>query len=566
MDRAPLTLTFDPLTIEHLGSNMYSRLPNAVAELVANAYDADATCVEVRIGGNVPEQTIAVSDNGHGMSWDDLNEKYLRIGRNRRSEVGQTSEGGRRRVSGKKGLGKLALFGIGSCVEVRTTRAGSTDATVVTLDWDVLRDSREDERNYRPATETETTEPGTHGTCVTVSRLSRKTAISPTDLATSLSRLFHYGPKDLQVVVVGADGRRHPVKAEPNFDGLDIEFEWGVPDDLEGEFVRVLEENGVVGRIVATEKPLRGHSRGVVVYASGRLANEPEFFGASASSHAYAYITGYVEIDRLDDLRPDVIATDRRAVNWDHAEAAPIHEALRRAMTFIGTDHRRKRQEKKDTALKDRVGVDTQEWVDSIRGERRDSVKKILDVVTDPDTDMSSSDRMKMIDGVRDIAPPYADLYWQDLHPWVQDACERLYKAECYHDAVTAAWARYLGVIRDVSGLTLDGRSLIEQTLGTDAWEKHPNTALTLALEDVGGRRPLTALTLKSFENGQRDLSFGVASAFRNPLSHEEAALLDELGIFTYRHALDALGLISLLCRRVEQARKRTADDVAEGG
>ncbi|WP_100467589.1 hypothetical protein [Mycobacteroides abscessus] len=38
-----LLLKFDPLTIEHLGSNMYSRLPNAVAELVANAYDADAT-------------------------------------------------------------------------------------------------------------------------------------------------------------------------------------------------------------------------------------------------------------------------------------------------------------------------------------------------------------------------------------------------------------------------------------------------------------------------------------------------------------------------------------------
>lgn len=297
MHRTPLTLTFDPLTIEHLGSNMYSRLPNAVAELVANAYDADATKVEVRISGSVPDQTIEVSDNGHGMSWEDLNEKYLRIGRNRRNDDGTTSEGGRRRVSGKKGLGKLALFGIGSCVQVRTTRAGSTDGTVITLDWDVLRNSDPDQRDYHPDTERVPTGNDAHGTCVTVSRLSRKTAISPTDLAASLSRLFHYGPNDLRVTVVGADGRRHPVKAEPNFDGLDVEFEWTVPDDLRGDFVRVLEENGVVGKIAATEKPLRGHPRGVVVYANGRLANEPEFFGASASSHAYAYITGHVEID-----------------------------------------------------------------------------------------------------------------------------------------------------------------------------------------------------------------------------------------------------------------------------
>ncbi|WP_103061755.1 ATP-binding protein [Actinomyces qiguomingii] len=126
----PLTLSFDPRTIEHLGIRMYSHVPNAVAELVANAYDADATQVEVIIGS---DHSITVTDDGHGMSRQDVADKYLRIGRNRRqTQESAKTESGRRWVSGKKGLGKLALFGIGRVVEVTTARTGESTATRIT--------------------------------------------------------------------------------------------------------------------------------------------------------------------------------------------------------------------------------------------------------------------------------------------------------------------------------------------------------------------------------------------------------------------------------------------------
>lgn len=57
----PLALTFDPRTIEHLGVRMCSHVPNAVAELVANAYDADAARVEVRFDSN---RSITVEADG----------------------------------------------------------------------------------------------------------------------------------------------------------------------------------------------------------------------------------------------------------------------------------------------------------------------------------------------------------------------------------------------------------------------------------------------------------------------------------------------------------------------
>ena len=44
-----LKMSFDPATIEHLGIKMYSKLPNAIAELIANSYDADATSVQIKL-------------------------------------------------------------------------------------------------------------------------------------------------------------------------------------------------------------------------------------------------------------------------------------------------------------------------------------------------------------------------------------------------------------------------------------------------------------------------------------------------------------------------------------
>ena len=90
-----LRMRFTPNTIEHLGVRMYSQLPPVLSELIANAYDADATEVKILLQ-DTAEKEIVVSDNGHGMSFDELNEKFLTIGRNRRTDDGDTRRSPRR--------------------------------------------------------------------------------------------------------------------------------------------------------------------------------------------------------------------------------------------------------------------------------------------------------------------------------------------------------------------------------------------------------------------------------------------------------------------------------------
>lgn len=112
MEQKELQVTFDINTIDHLGVKLYSTIPPMIAELVSNAWDADANNVYINFK-NEGEKTITVSDDGIGMTFSELNDYFLKIGRNRRVEMHKDKTDGGRKVLGKKGLGKLSMFGIG---------------------------------------------------------------------------------------------------------------------------------------------------------------------------------------------------------------------------------------------------------------------------------------------------------------------------------------------------------------------------------------------------------------------------------------------------------------------
>src|SRR5271155_924085 len=73
---------------KHLGLQMYSGAVPALAELISNAYDAMARNVNIRmpVGRALePDDEISVEDDGHGMTYEECNELYLTVGRDRRA-------------------------------------------------------------------------------------------------------------------------------------------------------------------------------------------------------------------------------------------------------------------------------------------------------------------------------------------------------------------------------------------------------------------------------------------------------------------------------------------------
>ena len=146
MESPKLKMSFDPHTIEHLGIKMYSVLPNAIAELIANAYDAEAHTVHIKLYNNNGDKRIAVMDDGVGMSFDEINNNFLRIGRKRRIDDDGLSPNGIRKVTGRKGLGKLAFFGIGDTIRITTCKDGT--CVKFTLSWSELMETNSQE--YEP--------------------------------------------------------------------------------------------------------------------------------------------------------------------------------------------------------------------------------------------------------------------------------------------------------------------------------------------------------------------------------------------------------------------------------
>ena len=76
MPTSPYQMTVDLNVLDHLGINLYSNIAAVLTEAVANAWDADASTVEIRV--DTQNKWIDIQDDGIGMTIVDVNEKYLR--------------------------------------------------------------------------------------------------------------------------------------------------------------------------------------------------------------------------------------------------------------------------------------------------------------------------------------------------------------------------------------------------------------------------------------------------------------------------------------------------------
>ncbi|MFZ1932932.1 MAG: ATP-binding protein [Thermoguttaceae bacterium] len=141
----------------HLGLQMYSGAVPAISELISNAYDAMAKNVWITLptGRPIePTDEIIVKDDGHGMTYNECNALYLTVGLDRRSNAAGWTKPYNglkaRKVQGRKGIGKLAGFGIANQIDIRTSKEGNVSH--FGLDYTALTQSQSfaDTNGYAP--------------------------------------------------------------------------------------------------------------------------------------------------------------------------------------------------------------------------------------------------------------------------------------------------------------------------------------------------------------------------------------------------------------------------------
>jgi HSP90 family molecular chaperone len=227
-----LKMQFDPSTLEHLGIQMYSRLPNALAELIANAYDADASIVEIKLyDSDENNKKIEIIDDGMGMSFEEVNDKFLRIGRHRRTFDGNRKTPKGRIITGRKGLGKLALFGIGKNIQITTKNGGSTDELTFDLNWNDITNC--DDSEYKPNfTIQQDKEAVESYTRIVLSELERKSAFDLDLISNSLSRLFNLMDDNFRIFLSLNDDNCIEITKELKYSNIETEFKWKINETV----------------------------------------------------------------------------------------------------------------------------------------------------------------------------------------------------------------------------------------------------------------------------------------------------------------------------------------------
>ncbi len=361
----PFRLEFSNRVIEHLGIKLYQNKPtNVVAEFLSNCWDADATEVriELKAKGTDGHPTIVITDNGRGMTRDELTDEFLVIGRNRRTSPAERTKGGRS-LMGRKGIGKLAGFGIAGTIDVVSTPnhtlrkddpkpekrfywlrfslkdliAKSGSALASSYEPEVVADGvgeaafRElvtaggHDATYKHFLTTAASGDG-GGVCVFLSNTTLKKAMNVETLLQSMGRRFTVSMLRPDFVVKINGTTITPALALPPLH--DFGFgDWNAP----------IEETLAMSSGPRTIKywikfvNLEGsdwsiENAGIGVYTHGKIAQDrPFFFDIKGKEILSRYLYGVIEADWLDELPTDVVSTDRRSIDWDTDDTLTFH-------------------------------------------------------------------------------------------------------------------------------------------------------------------------------------------------------------------------------------------------
>jgi hypothetical protein len=101
--------------LNHLGRNLYRSFVTVLGEAISNSWDADARNVWIYIDRE--KNGFVIKDDGIGMTAEDFQEKFLKIGYSKR-KGGKTKSAKGRPFIGRKGIGKLALLSCAKRISV----------------------------------------------------------------------------------------------------------------------------------------------------------------------------------------------------------------------------------------------------------------------------------------------------------------------------------------------------------------------------------------------------------------------------------------------------------------
>ncbi len=405
------TMTVSLSVFDHLGIGLYSNVPAVLSEVVANAWDADAEHVEIEIDSD--RDRVVITDDGHGMTLQDINEKYLKIGFRKREQpdFGRTEKFDRQPM-GRKGIGKLSVFAIAEAVEIHTVTDREKHA--LRLNSKEIRSQSQGDRSETynpPALSLDRVEIG-QGTRIILSNLLKRIDSAPTNLRRRLARRFSIiGTKNFNVIING-----EPISVKDRDYQKFIEYVWHfnenksaidtrfpaakckTPEDHSFGPDNEYEIKGWIGT-VANQKQIREDTNVIVIFASGKLVHEDLLNDMQKGGIWTKYVIGEIDANFLDDNeQEDMITSARQRVKEDDPRYRALRNFLEQgALKSITTNWQRlRRAHGADDTLKSLPSIKA--WFDGLGEDQKKAAKGLLGKISALE-EVSDEDKRDLIKG-----------------------------------------------------------------------------------------------------------------------------------------------------------------------
>jgi hypothetical protein len=417
------TMRLSLSVLDHLGLNLYSNIPAVVAEVVANSWDADATKVSISI--DTTTRTITVTDNGIGMTAEDLNKRFLLVGYRRRDDVPAKTPKGRH-VMGRKGIGKLSLFAIANTITVETRKDGERSGLVLRAEKIREQIAAKKEGDYHP----DPIEPAdvtvTQGTRIELTDLRLKPTKATLDgMRKRLARRFSIiGPEnDFRVEVNGSEVGVTDRDFYPK-----IEYLWSL-GDVEEEYEKLCtnavkatrltgdvdkDQGWVVKGWVGTvdeQKNIDEETNVIPVLAWGKLIHEDLLSAVKATGLYSKYLMGEIHADFVDlDKADDIATSDRQSLKEDDERFIALKDYLaEKVLKTVGSSWLAARKKNAlDKAIKNPI---VKEWYDGLQRDARAYARQLFEKIGD----MSLEDESARIELYKNCILAFEKLRHRDL-------------------------------------------------------------------------------------------------------------------------------------------------------
>jgi hypothetical protein len=404
--------------LNHLGRSLYRSFATVLGEAISNSWDADAKNVYIFINRN--KNSFFIKDDGIGMTAEDFQSKFLKIGYSKRKDGTKRSAGGRPFI-GRKGIGKLALLSCADKITVISKKKGETYIGGVIdnsdLDDAITEDLTPQQyplEKWKATTFAKYTPGHKHGTIIYFEGVKEGIRGSFPFLAKIIALYFRFSLLDASFNIY-LDGAKVTYK-DLNDLAEKTEFLWRIGDNddpyvealksifsksLEDHETRKLNVGAIKGFIASVEKPrdlsimTTGERVGIDLFVNGRLRERDILKHIPTARLAESYLYGQIHFNALDDAT-DRFTSSREGIVADDPKYRKFLEKFRKTILKIVGDwdkwrieHREEgdpdnqRLSKKERASRGLYGAVSKEYGLSKGSKNRRKVTSWVDELSD---------------------------------------------------------------------------------------------------------------------------------------------------------------------------------------